>query len=404
MKTILAIRIFEKQDMKQIRTKTAALWLSAVTLAVAMPACGPKGSGMAYETAAVERGTISNSVTATGTIEPITEVDVGTQVSGKITKLYADYNSIVRAGQLLAELDTVELRATLDSRTASLEAARVKYEYQQKNYNRIKGLFEKGMVSETDYEDAEYAYETARTDYDQAKSNLVQAETNLGYARIYSPIDGIVISREVEVGQTVASSFETPTLFTLAEDLRQMRVIADVDEADIGQVEEGQEVSFTVDAYPNDVFRGTVTQKRLQATEESSVVTYEVVISADNPDLKLIPGLTANVSIYTMQKPDVLIVPSKALRFTPALGQQTSASGPKRVWVSRGGQLTEVAVKTGVSDGIYTEITDGVAEGDSVAVGFRMVQMAGEDEASEEGGGEQSPFMPTPPGGGNKKK
>lgn len=404
MKTILAIRIFEKQDMKQIRTKTAALWLSAVTLAVAMPACGPKGSGMAYETAAVERGTISNSVTATGTIEPITEVDVGTQVSGKITKLYADYNSIVRAGQLLAELDTVELRATLDSRTASLEAARVKYEYQQKNYNRIKGLFEKGMVSETDYEDAEYAYETARTDYDQAKSNLVQAETNLGYARIYSPIDGIVISREVEVGQTVASSFETPTLFTLAEDLRQMRVIADVDEADIGQVEEGQEVSFTVDAYPNDVFRGTVTQKRLQATEESSVVTYEVVISADNPDLKLIPGLTANVSIYTMQKPDVLIVPSKALRFTPALGQQASASGPKRVWVSRGGQLTEVAVKTGVSDGIYTEITDGVAEGDSVAVGFRMVQMAGEDEASEEGGGEQSPFMPTPPGGGNKKK
>lgn len=403
MKTILAIRIFEKQDMKQIRTKTAALWLSAVTLAVAMPACGPKGSGMAYETAAVERGTISNSVTATGTIEPITEVDVGTQVSGKITKLYADYNSIVRAGQLLAELDTVELRATLDSRTASLEAARVKYEYQQKNYNRTKGLFEKGMVSETDYEDAEYAYETARTDYDQAKSNLVQAETNLGYARIYSPIDGIVISREVEVGQTVASSFETPTLFTLAEDLRQMRVIADVDEADIGQVEEGQEVSFTVDAYPNDVFRGTVTQKRLQATEESSVVTYEVVISADNPDLKLIPGLTANVSIYTMQKPDVLIVPSKALRFTPALGQQASASGPKRVWVSRGGQLTEVAVKTGVSDGIYTEITDGVAEGDSVAVGFRMVQMAGEDEASEEGG-EQSPFMPTPPGGGNKKK
>lgn len=389
--------------MKQIRTKTTALWLTAAMLVAAMPSCGPKESGMAYETAAVERGTISNSVTATGTIEPITEVDVGTQVSGKITKLYADYNSVVRAGQLLAELDTVELRATLDSRTASLEAARVKYEYQQKNYNRIKGLFEKGMVSETDYEDAEYAYQTARTDYDQAKSNLVQAETNLGYARIYSPIDGIVISREVEVGQTVASSFETPTLFTLAEDLRQMRVIADVDEADIGQVEEGQQVSFTVDAYPNDVFRGTVTQKRLQATEESSVVTYEVVISADNPDLKLIPGLTANVSIYTMQKPDVLIVPSKALRFTPELGQQVSTSGPKRVWVSRGGQLTEVAVKTGVSDGIYTEITDGVAEGDSVAVGFRMVQVAEEDEAMGESG-EQSPFMPTPPGGGNKKK
>lgn len=371
-------------------------------LAVAMSAfaCTSQESGMAYEAVAVERGTISNSVTATGTVEPITEVEVGTQVSGKITKLYADYNSVVKAGQLLAELDTVELRATLDSRKASLESARVKYEYQQKNYSRLKGLFEKGMVSETDYDDAEYAYRTAKTDYDQARSNLVQAETNLGYARIYSPIDGIVISREVEVGQTVASSFETPTLFTLAEDLREMRVIADVDEADIGQVDEGQEVRFTVDAYPDDVFEGTVTQKRLQATEESNVVTYEVVISAANPEIKLIPGLTANVSIYTMQKPDVLLVPAKALRFSPEMGAQTG-SGPKRVWVSKGGKWVETVVKTGVTDNIYTEITAGVSEGDSVAVGFKVVTAA--DEAGENGAGERSPFMPTPPGGKKKK-
>lgn len=373
------------------------LW-AAVAVASLMFACGPKEAGMEYDTVAVERGTISNSVTATGTIEPITEVEVGTQVSGKITKLYADYNSIVKAGQLLAELDTVELRATLDSRQASLEAARVKYDYQKKNYERIKGLFGKGMVSETDYEDAEYAYRTSKTDYDQAQSNMVQAETNLGYARIYSPIDGIVLSREVEVGQTVAASFETPTLFTLAQDLRKMQVVADVDEADIGQVKEGQEVSFTVDAYPEDVFRGAVTQVRLQATTESNVVTYEVVIDAPNPDTKLKPGLTANVSIFTMQKPDILVVPAKALRFSPEAGQKAVATGPKRLFVNRGGKLSEVAVKTGVTDGIYTEIVSGVAEGDSVAVGFKAVAVAEEDGA----GGEQSPFMPTPPGG--KKK
>lgn len=386
--------------MKKNRKKAGKSLLAATLAAGLAFACTPKESGMAYETVAVERGTISNSVTATGTIEPITEVEVGTQVSGKITKLYADYNSVVKAGQLLAELDTVELRATLDSRTASLESARVKYEYQKKNYIRIKGLFGKGMVSETDYEDAEYQYQTSKTDYDQAQSNMVQAETNLGYARIFSPIDGIVLSREVEVGQTVAASFETPTLFTLAQDLRKMQVVADVDEADIGQVVEGQKVSFTVDAYPDDVFEGSVTQVRLQATTESNVVTYEVVIDAPNPDVKLKPGLTANVTIFTMQKPDVLVVPAKALRFSPDPAQKTPAAGPKRVFVDHNGFLTEISVKTGVSDGIYTEIMGGLAEGDSVAVGFKAVLTA---DGDEEVGGEQSPFMPTPPGGNRKK-
>lgn len=383
---------------KNGKTKGGTLLATAAVAAMAV-ACSSRESGTDYQTVAVERGTISNSVTATGTIEPITEVDVGTQVSGKITKLYADYNSLVKAGQLLAELDTVELRATLDSRAASLESAQVKYDYQKKNYERIKGLFGKGMVSETDFEDAEYAYRTAKTDFDQAKSNMVQAQTNLGYARIYSPIDGIVLSREVEVGQTVAASFETPTLFTLAEDLRQMQVVADVDEADIGQVAEGQKVSFTVDAYPDDVFEGSVTQVRLQATTESNVVTYEVVIDAPNPDIKLKPGLTANVTIFTMQKPGILIVPAKALRFTPEMGQKASATGPKRVFVDHGGKLTETPVKTGVTDGIYTEIVSGVAEGDSVAVGF---QAAAPGLGDEEGAPGQSPFMPTPPGG--KKK
>lgn len=386
--------------MKKNRKKAGKSLLAAMLAAGLAFSCTPKESGMAYETVAVERGTLSNSVTATGTIEPITEVEVGTQVSGKITKLYADYNSIVKAGQLLAELDTVELRATLDSRTASLESARVKYEYQKKNYVRIKGLFEKGMVSQTDYEDAEYQYQTSKTDYDQAQSNMVQAETNLGYARIFSPIDGIVLSREVEVGQTVAASFETPTLFTLAQDLRKMQVVADVDEADIGQVVEGQKVSFTVDAYPDDVFEGSVTQVRLQATTESNVVTYEVVIDAPNPDVKLKPGLTANVTIFTMQKPDVLVVPAKALRFSPDPAQKTPAAGPKRVFVDHNGFLTEMLVKTGVSDGIYTEVTGGLVGGDSVVVGFKAVLTA---DGDEEAGGEQSPFMPTPPGGNRKK-
>ena len=279
-----------------------------------------------YETAAVTKGEISESVTATGTIEPVTEVEVSTQVSGIIDKIYADYNSVVTKGQLIAEMDRVTLQSEVASQRAAYNGAKAEYEYQRKNYERNRGLHEKQLISDTDYEQSVYNYEKAKSNYESSQASLAKAERNLSYATITSPIDGVVINRAVEEGQTVASGFETPTLFTIAADLTQMQVVADVDEADIGGVEDGQRVTFTVDAYPNDTFEGVVTQIRLgedsssssgSSTTSSTVVTYEVVISAPNPDLKLKPRLTANVTIYTLDRKGVLSVPARALRFTP---------------------------------------------------------------------------------------
>ena len=332
-----------------------------------------------YETATVDRANISNSVTATGTIEPVTEVEVGTQVSGIIDRLYADYNSVVTKGQLIAEMDKVTLQSELASQKATYDGAKAEYEYQQKNYERNKGLHEKQLISDTDYEQSLYNYQKAKSAFDSSKASLAKAERNLSYATITSPIDGVVISRDVEEGQTVASGFETPTLFTIAADLTQMQVVADVDEADIGDVEEGQRVSFTVDAYPNDVFEGKVTQIRLGATSSSSsttttttVVTYEVVISAHNPDLKLKPRLTANITIYTLDKQGVLSVPAKALRFTPAVPLVGSnavvkdCEGEHKVWTREGDTFTAHPVSIGISNGIVTEITGGINEGTQI--------------------------------------
>ena len=271
--------------------------------------------GIKLETAKVGRSTITNTVTATGTVEPVTEVEVGTQVSGIIDKLYADYNDVVKAGQLIAEMDKINLQAELRSAEAQLASSKTEFEYQQKNYARSKVLHEKQLISDTDYETATYNYEKAKAAYDQSQASMVKVNRNLEYATITSPIDGVVINRAVEEGQTVAAGFETPTLFTIAADLTKMQVIADVDEADIGNVEEGQRVSFTVDAYPNDQFEGVVRQIRLgdsestssasSSTSSSTVVTYEVVITADNPDLKLKPRLTANVTIYTLERANI---------------------------------------------------------------------------------------------------
>lgn len=284
--------------------------------------------GIKLETAKVGRSTITNTVTATGTVEPVTEVEVGTQVSGIIDKLYADYNDVVKAGQLIAEMDKINLQAELRSAEAQLASSKTEFEYQQKNYARSKVLHEKQLISDTDYETATYNYEKARAAYDQSQASMVKVNRNLEYATITSPIDGVVINRAVEEGQTVAAGFETPTLFTIAADLTKMQVIADVDEADIGNVEEGQRVSFTVDAYPNDQFEGVVRQIRLgdsestssasSSTSSSTVVTYEVVITADNPDLKLKPRLTANITIYTLERANVLTLPNKALRLSPS--------------------------------------------------------------------------------------
>ena len=360
-------------------------------------------SGITLETAPTERITIRNSVTATGTVEPVTEVEVGTQVSGIIDKLYADYNDVVKAGQLIAEMDKVTLQAELESSQAELASCKTEYEYQLKTYTRTKTLHEKELVSDAEYDQAYYLYEKARNAYEQAKADIV------GYATITSPIDGVVISRAVEEGQTVAAGFETPTLFTIAADLTQMQVVADVDEADIGQVADGQRVQFTVDAYPDDTFEGTVEQVRLEATTESSVVTYEVVITAYNPDLKLKPGLTANVTIFTLEKDDALAVPTKALRFVPdaeLLGElgltveqpaDQTVAGRREIWVKEGQTLSARFVVTGAASGDRTEIVEGLSDGDVVAVGLTAAS------AAPAAAVERSPFMPSGPGG-NKKK
>ena len=352
---------------------------------------------MKYKTAEIHRGSIVNTVTATGTIEPIVQVEVGTQVSGIINHIYVDYNSVVKKGEVIAELDKTTLEADLASSSATLQSNKTEYEYQEKNFLRIKGLHEKKMVSDTDYETAEYQYNKAKSSYEKSQSDITKARQNLEYATIYSPIDGVVIDRAVEEGQTVAASFNTPTLFTIANDLRQMRVIADVDEADIGGVVEGQQATFTVDAFPEDVFKGSVTQVRLQQTTESNVVTYEVVVDAPNPDLKLKPGLTANLTIYTMQKDSVLLVPLKALRFQPENAPEPvadSANPRARVlWMQSPQGLQPVNVTTGDNDGIFAEITGDIKEGDKVVTGVDIGVASISD-----GQGEANPFMPSPPG------
>ena len=278
---------------------------------------GKKEDKVSFETAKVENTSIHTSITATGTIEPVTSVTVGTQVSGIVSKLYVDYNSIVKKGQVIAELDRTNLISELNTARANLSSAQSTAAYELSNFNRYKTLYEKGLVSADEFESAQLSYLKAKEQVNTSRESVQKAQTNLGYATITSPIDGVILSKSVEEGQTVAASFNTPELFVIAQDLTDMRVIADIDEADIGGVKEGQRVSFTVDAFPEDTFEGQVTQVRQEATTESNVVTYEVVISAPNNDLKLKPGLTANVTIYTMEKNDVLAVPAKALRFIP---------------------------------------------------------------------------------------
>lgn len=360
-----------------------------------------------YQTTVVSRGNISNSVTATGTLEPVTQVEVGTQVSGIVDKIYVDYNSDVKKGQVIAELDKTNLLNDLASKRSNLANAKTDYEYQLLNYTRIKTLHEKGLVADTDYETAWYSYETAKNSYDISRNNVATSETNLGYATIYSPIDGVVLSKAVEEGQTVAASFSTPTLFTIAQDLTDMRVIADVDEADIGQVTEGLRTTFTVDAFPNDTFEGQITQVRQQATVTNNVVTYEVVVSAFNPDLKLKPGLTANITIYTQEKNGVLTVPAKALRFSPVkeiIGEEDQVvdapgTGPK-LWTREGNTFTAHPVETGITNGVLTEIVSGIAEGTAVVTDAVAGQMpGGQLPPNGQQQQEQSPFMPGPPGG-----
>ena len=391
-----------------------SILLPATIVLLALTSCGKKQS-IRLVTEDVTKGSISETVTATGTLESVTSVDVGTQVTGIIDNILVDFNSEVKKGQLIAEIDKVLLQSELTSAEANVKSAKASYDYAKTNYERDKSLHDKKLISDYEFDTTRRDYEVAKTSYEKSVADRVRAAKNLTYAEIYSPIDGIVISRDVEVGQTVVSSMTVANLFTIA-DLDHMRVVANVDEADIGRVKEGQQVTFTVDAYPDEVFHGTVTQKRISPTTESNVVTYEVLVSANNEDHKLIPGLTANLTIYMLNESDVTLVPAKATRFIPhsypdaknlpALPADADTqpyndpSDPdkKRVWVVKDNTLTPVFITVGASDGVNYRVISGLEPGTKVAVEY-SVESTGDDNAPQGG---QSPFQPKRPGG-NKK-
>ena len=393
--------------MKKLRI--SKIWIAVVVIVIVAVAAwamsgGKKEEDINFKEEKVGLKTLQNSVTATGTIEAVTSVTVGTQVSGIVNKLYVDYNSQVKKGQDIAELDKTNLLSELNTAKANLASAQSSLNYQAANMERYKTLYKKGLVSADEYENALLTYRQAKEQVASSKENVQRAQTNLGYATITSPIDGTVISKSVEEGQTVAASFNTPELFTIAKDLTNMQVVANVDEADIGNVKEGDRVTFTVDAYPDDTFEGTVKQVRLEATTTNNVVTYEVVISAPNADLKLKPGLTANVTIYTQERSGVLAVANKALRFTPTketVGKDmkiVDCKGKNKVWTLNGNTLTAHPVTIGQSDGINTEITKGLKQGDKIVTEI-VVNVPEEEDAPQ-----QSQGLISGPGPRGKKK
>jgi len=391
------------------------------------------------QTKVVDYGDILTSVTATGTVKPLLTVNIGTQVSGVISKIYVDYSYHVKKGQKLAELDRSTLQASYLSSKASYESAQNELNYQKNNFNRIKQLYSSQSVSKTDYETAEYQFHKAEDAYTVSKQDLKKAVTNLGYATIYSPIDGVVLSRAVDEGQTVAASFSTPTMFIVAKDLTKMQVIANVDEADIGNVKIGQSVMFTVDAFPDDKFQGKVTMVRLEATTTSNVVTYEVVIDAPNPTLKLLPGLTANINIYTKERRNVLIIPSKALRVhltdeMSAMLEKKSGSkvetlsdssktvnkesavnknasnaleeetNQKSIWIKKAdGSITQRKITIGATDGVSTEVVSGLQKGDIVITDLTMSEAKADKGSASDSSKSSSPFMPKRPSKSTKK-
>lgn len=418
--------------MKRVIIIGAVLAVTAATV-TGIHGCN-KSQSYTFETATVQKGAITNTVTATGTLEAITSVVVGTQVSGIVEKLYVDFNSPVRKGQILAELDKVALKSQVDQAYATLESSRAESEYQQSNYERSMALFEKNLVAKADYDLAKYNYEKSKSSLKNAQAQYEKARVNLGYATIYSPIDGVVMNRAVDEGQTVAASFNTPEIFTIAQDLTQMQVEADIDESDIGMVKEGQRVEFDVDAFADEKFNGSVIQIRLSPVTTSNVVTYTVVINAPNPDQKLLPGMTANIVIYVEETNDVLTIPYKAVKFTPEAdylgktnqefkpkgdmpanqaGSSNMTSGPMpngvkltggakmptMVWVKDVEGIHPVPVELGANDGDNTEVKSGLKEGDEV-----VIKMTAGTSKDKEEKVSSNPFMPKRPGSETKKK
>jgi HlyD family secretion protein len=375
---------------------------------------GDQKAPVRYKTAKIERGTVTQVVTATGTLNPVVTVQVGSQVSGNIKTLFVDFNSVVKAGQVVAQIDptpfqtaVMQMEANLQNALGGLARARADLALQKLNFNRAKVLFAQQLNAEQDVDNARTAYETSQANLQiaeaqikQAQAQLDTAKVNLEYTTISSPVNGIVISRNVDVGQTVAASFQAPVLFTIAKDLTKMQVDTNVSESDIGGITEGKPATFVVDAYPNQLFKGRVTQVRNAPITIQNVVTYNVVIGVDNTDLQLRPGMTANVSIILASREDVLRIPSQALRFKPSLVKADDKAGSSQVsaadkrggggkgglpggggqdakatptaWLPHpSGEPTAVKVKTGITDGTYTELVEGpLKEGDEVIIGL----------------------------------
>ncbi len=434
--------------MNRVIISSAVLVVAAITILV-VHGC-KKSQSYTFETATVQKGSVTNTVTATGTLEAITSVVVGTQVSGIVEKLYVDFNSPVKKGQILAELDKVALNSQAEQAYATLESAKAETEYQKSNFERSNALFEKNLVAQADFDLAKYNYEKSKAALKNAKANYDKAVVNLKYATIYSPIDGVVMNRAVDEGQTVAASFNTPEIFTIAQDLTQMQVEADIDESDIGMVKEGQRVEFDVDAFADEKFTGSVMQIRLSPVTTSNVVTYTVIINAPNPDQKLLPGMTANLVIYVEETNDVLTIPYKAVKFTPdagylaKMGKEMMSAGniparpagniparpagniparpagmgnmpsgqmpegftlpagakmPTMVWVRDDKGIHPVRVELGINDGDNAEVKSGLNEGDEVITKMTLAATkVKEKEVSS------NPFMPQRPGAQNSKK
>ena len=362
-----------------------------------------------WRTSKIEKGNLSITVNATGSLEADTTVDVGTQVSGTISKLFVDYNSKVKKGEVVAMIDTTNLVANLDNAKAGLQSAEAQLNLAKQNFNRTKELFDSKQVAKATYDQDLANYKTALSNLAVAQARVKTAKINLDYATITAPIGGVVISRNVNVGQTVAASFNTPTLFTIANDLTKMQVQASIDEADIGQIKKGQSVEFTVDAYPNDVFKGKVRQIRLQPVVTSGVVTYTVIIDVRNPDLKLLPGMTANITVLVQEHKDINKVPAMALQFKPPQSyiqklmstaapqekkkyrqilsmehsQNSSLSNPTEfvnqrslnpgdkaiLWIKNGNSVVPKVVTIGISNGSSTEVSGNIKPNENVVIG-----------------------------------
>ncbi len=411
--------------------------------------------GAKYRTEKVARGDVVVQVRATGTINPVIAVQVGSQVSGTIAKLFADYNSVVRQGQIIAQIDSTFLHASVREAEANLQRSQAQVNEARRSLKRTEELYKKELVSQADFDAAQTNYETAQAQFMQSEAALDRARVNLRYSVIRAPIDGVVISRDVDVGQTVAASLQAPRIFTIAKDLKRMQVEASVDEADIGQIHEGQNVTFTVDAYPQEEFRGKVTLVRLSPVIVQNVVTYTVIIEVPNEDMKLRPGMTATVSILVDKREDVLRVPALALRFQPTVevlekiaqekdkisegqaiaqprerGEASQSAGTNgqfrgrragapgggwrrdqgkggevpmrvaRVWVmEKGKTLKQLMLRTGLSDSRYIEVVGGdIKEGDEIIVG----SMTADGATSQ--GQQSNPFAPRTPGGGGRTR